>query len=748
MSLLKLAFPLSLLLGLVGCGSSKTADFTLTASPSTLALGAGASVQLSVSTTAIDLSGPVAVALSGLPTGVTASPSSLSLTPGAAQAVTLTAAPTVAAASSTITLTGTSGFLTHATTVALSVAAAPPPPPDFSLTLAPTSQTITAGATGAPLTLTATAINSFTGSIAIALAGLPTGVTVSPATLTLTPGAAQTLTLTATATALAASSTITVTAASGSLSHTATLALTITAAAPPPAPAVPDVTTYHYRNTRDGLNAQETALTPANVNASTFGLLHTFPVDGKVDAQPLFAAGLALPTGTHNLLYVATEHDSVYALDATTGAQAWKTSILGTGETTSDNHNCGQISPEIGITSTPVLDRAHGPNGAIFVVGMTRDAAGASHQRLHALDLLTGAELPGSPTEITATYPGTGANSQNGSVLFDPDKYAERVGLLLLNGTIYTAWTSHCDEQPYTGWVMGYSENTLAQTTVLNLTPNGSEGSVWMSGYGLAADTAGNIYFLDANGTLDNGFSANGFPSHNDFGNALIKLSTTNGTLAVADFFEPYNTVQESNADQDLGSGGAMLLPDLTDATGATRHLVVGAGKDGNIYLGDRDNLGKFNQSAANNSNLYQELPGALPGGAFSGPAFFNNTVFYAGVSDHLKAFTLTNALLSTAPTSQSAATFPYPGATPAVSANGAANAIIWAVESPTSATAVLHAFDATNLAHELYNSNQAPNSRDAFGQGNKFITPLIINGTVYIGTPNSVAVFGLLGPP
>lgn len=507
----------------------------------------------------------------------------------------------------------------------------------------------------------------------------------------------------------------------------------------------PDVTTYHYDNARDGLNAQETILTPSTVTSATFGLLGVYALDGRVDAQPLYLGGLkpAGATSAVNVVYVATEHDSVYALNVATGAQLWKTSVLGAGETTSDDHNCTQITPEIGITSTPVIDRSYGTNGAIFVVGMSKDSAGGYHQRLHALDLTTGAELSGSPTEIAATYPGSGPNSKNGTNTFAPGQYAERVGLLLLNGTIYMAWTSHCDIQPYTGWVMGYSESTLKQTTVLNLTPNGSEGSVWMAGFGLAADTTGNIYLLDANGTLDPTFNASGFPNGADYGNAMLKLSTTNG-LAVSDYFEADNTMAESAADIDLGSGGAMLLPDVVDSTGTTRHLVVGMGKDSNLFVGDRDNMGKFNETTKTNGNIYQVIPNAVPGGAWSGPAYFNNTVYYAGVGDVLRAFAISSAKLSVvAQTSQ--ATFAYPGATPSVSSNGTLTGIVWAVQSATTAQAVLHAYDATNLGHELYNSTQAPNGRDSFGLGNKFITPVVANGYVFVGTPNSVAVFGLL---
>jgi hypothetical protein len=737
---------LAMTLGLAGCSSS-IGNFTLSATPATVSLAAGASSQFSLTATATGgFNQPVAVTLTGLPTGVTASPSTLTLNPGTASTVTLAVASSVASANSTVTVTGTSGGLIRSATLTVTTAAAPPPA-DFSLSVSPTSQTVSIGDTGAQVTVLATPINGFTGPIAVTVSGLPTGVAISPATLSLSPGTPQTISVVASPMTTAGNATLTVTGTSGSLSHTATLAVSFTAKTSiPVASSIPDVTTYHYDKTRQGLNAHETALSPSTVNASTFGLLGIYQVDGKVDAQPLFAAGLSLQTGTSthtvDVLFVATEHDTVYALNAATGAQVWKTSVLGANETPSDDHNCDQITPEIGITGTPVIDRAAGPHGTLFVVGMSKDSAGVSHQRLHALDLTTGAELSGSPSEITASFPGTGANSANGKVLFDPAQYAERVGLTLVNGNIYTAWTSHCDFAPYTGWVIGYNEHSLQQSAVLNLTPNGSDGSVWMSGYGLAADTTGNLYLLDANGTLDTGFTSAGFPSRGDFGNAILKLSTSPG-LAVADFWEPFNTAAESDADKDLGSGGAMLLPDLTDAAGTIHHLLVGAGKDGNIYVADRDNLGKFNP--ADNSNLYQQIANALPNGAWSGPAYFNNTVFFGGVNDVLRAFTVTGGKLTTTPTSQSATSFAYPGATPAVSANGTQAGIVWAVESATNAAGVLHAYDATDLTRELYNSNQAPNKRDSFGNGNKFITPVIVNGQVFVGTQNSVAVFGLL---
>jgi hypothetical protein len=463
-------------------------------------------------------------------------------------------------------------------------------------------------------------------------------------------------------------------------------------------------------------------------------------VDGKVDGEPLYLSNLTIAGASHNVTYAVTEHDSVYAFDADTGAQLWKTSILGTGETTSDDHGCTQITPEIGITSTPVIDRKAGANGTIFVVGMSEDSSGHYHQRLHALDVTTGAEISGSPTEIAASYPGTGANSSSGKVVFDPGQYAERAGLLLLNGTIYMGWTSHCDSGPYTGWLMAYSESTFAQTSVLNLTPNGSEGSIWMAGAGLAADANGNIFFLDANGTFDTTLNANGFPGNSDFGNGFLKVSTASNSLSVADYFETSNTVSESTMDEDLGSGGALVLPDLTDTAGAVHHLAVGAGKDSKIYVVNRDSMGKFN--SAGDTAIYQEVSGGLSGMVFSMPAYFNGTVYYGAVTDTLKAFPITNAMLATTASAHSTNNFQFPGTTPAISANGTTNGIVWAVENAS--PAVLHAYNATTLA-ELYNSNQAASARDQFGSGNKFITPTIVNGKVFVGTPSGVAEFGLL---
>ena len=741
---------LLILFVLTSCGGGNSTtppaskpDFSVSSTPATVTLVAGQAGQ-TISVNAVPtngFTGTVAVTVTGLPSGVTAQPATLTLTPGKAQNVTIAAASSAAAGSASITLSGTSGALTHTATVTATISS--PSPPDYTFTVSPSSLTIAPGAAGSPASVTATAANGFTGTVAVAITGLPTGVTATPATLSLTPGTAQSTTLAASSTAVAGASTITFTGTSGSLTHSATLALTVQSGQQ--MTTAPDVTTYHYDVARDGLNSRETILTPDNVNSTSFGKIGFYATDGKVDAEPLFLANVTINGALHNVLYVETENDSAYAFDADSGTQLWHSSAIGSGETPGSNPGCNQITPTIGITATPVIDRQHGPNGAIFVVAMTKDSSGAYHHRLHALDITTGAELSGSPTEITASVPGTGDNSQNGNVVFDPGQYAERIGLLLLNGNIYTGWTSHCDDGLYTGWIMAYSETTLQQTQLLNLTPNGHAGAIWMGGDGMAADSSGYIYLLDANGTFDTTLNANGFPSQNDFGNAILKLSTT-GTLAVTDYFETYNTTSESANDVDLGSGGEVLLPNLTDASGGVHNLIVGAGKDKNIYLADTSNLGKFN-SATNpeDSNIYQMVPAALGNLNFGTPAYFNGVLYFGAQGDTLRAFPITNAKLATAATSQSVATFAHPGTTPAVSANGTQNGIVWAVQSGQSAASVLHAYNPTNLADEYYNSTQAANGRDSFGNGNKFITPLVVNGKVYVGTQTGVAVFGLL---
>ena len=528
---------------------------------------------------------------------------------------------------------------------------------------------------------------------------------------------------------------VVVTNAGGSAtSRSATLIVTSVAV-----PGGTDVLTYKNDLSRSGQNLSESTLTPANVTSSSFGLLRNLPVDGKVDAQPLYVSHLSVSGSAHNVVFVATEHDSVYAFDADSGSVLWQVTLLAAGEALSDTRGCNQVIPEIGVTSTPVIDRSAGAHGILYVVAMSKDASSTYHQRLHALDLATGAELLNGPAEITAAYP----TAAGGATMFSPGQYEERAALLLLNGTIYTSWTSHCDIDPYFGWIIAYSESTLARTAVLNVAPNsgGVGPAIWMSGGGPAADSAGNIYLLTANGAFETTLDENGFPKNQDYGNSFLKISTAGGSLSVADYFATYNEVSESSADQDLGSGGEMLLPDLTDSTNTVRHLVIGAGKDGNIYMVNRDSMGKFNSSG--NSQIWQQVSGAVASGIFSTPAYFNGTVYYGDMGATLKAFTISSAKLLATPQSQSTTQFAYPGTAPSVSANGTSNAIVWAHENTN--PAVLHAYDAANLAHELYNSNQAAGNRDHFGTGNKYITPTVADGKVFVGTTAGVAVFGLL---
>ena len=426
-------------------------------------------------------------------------------------------------------------------------------------------------------------------------------------------------------------------------------------------PSGTDVTTFHNDNARTGQNLTETILTPANVNSQTFGLLRNLSVDGKVDAEPLYLSQLPLAGGVYNVVFIVTEHDSVYAFDSDTGAQLWKVSLLGAGETTSDNRGCGQVSPEIGITSTPVIDRKAGPHGTIYVVAMSKNGSNY-FQRIHALDVTTGAELLAGPVTIQASYPGTGANSSGGQVIFDPKQYKERSGLLLLNGVIYTTWSSHCDISPYTAWIIGYDEANLSQSSVLDLTPNGSEGSIWQSGGGPAADAQGNIYALIANGTFDTTLDANGFPTSHDYGNAFVKVSTSGGTLQVADYFnmDEYGERVRRRPGSRLRRPAASPQPQRRSRqhgpSGGWRgegwkHLCRGPYQHGQVQLHVQSYLPGTHAAAYR--MVYGECPPIST--ARSTTATSNGT---------LKSFTITNAQLSSTPT-HTAASFTYPGLLP-----------------------------------------------------------------------------------
>ncbi len=502
------------------------------------------------------------------------------------------------------------------------------------------------------------------------------------------------------------------------------------------------VTTNRNDLARSGVNPEESILTPANVSPSGFGKRFSLPVDGQVYAQPLYASLVNIPgKGIHNVLFVATEHDSVYAFDADSIAESnatplWHVNFTdsSTGERTisvADVLGCASISPEIGITGTPVIDPS---TGTIYLVASSI-LGGQFFHRLHALDITTGTERPGSPVIIAASVPGTGDNFSQTTVPFHPYLYKNRAGLLLLNGVVYTAWTSHCDTGSYHGWLIGYDAANLHQMAIFNDSPNAFQGSLWMGGAAPVSDGEGNIYMVSGNGPFD------GDSSGSDLGDSFIKLSSGAG-LTIADYFTPFNQLNLNRADVDLGSSGAILLPDDAGSAAHPR-LLAGAGKEGRIYLLDRDQMGHFNP--AGDTQIVQSIAGAI-GPVYGGAAYFNHTLYFAAAQDSLKAFAISDAHLTLSPSSQSSQTFGGQGAVPTVSSNQSMNGIVWVIEPGSGGT--LHAYDASNLANELYNSQMNP-VRDALGQFVKFSVATVANGKVYVGTGNSIAVFGLLnGPP
>jgi hypothetical protein len=510
-----------------------------------------------------------------------------------------------------------------------------------------------------------------------------------------------------------------------------------------------NVTTYHNDNARTGQNLSESILTPATVKTSQFGKIFSQAVDGYVYAQPLYVSGLKIGGVTHNVVYVATEHDSVYAFDADNNKGAnynplWKVSFINPaqGITTVDSLadiGCGDLVPEVGITGTPVIDLDH---RVLYLVAKTKEN-GLFFQRLHALDLITGAERQGSPVTIQASVAGAGEGAVNGVVSFDAFKEAQRPGLALVNGFVYISWASHCDFGPYHGWTLAYDASSLQLVGVWNATAYGRRGGVWQGGAAPAIDTDGNLFEATGNGTF------NVTAPSPALGDSVVKLGLPiSMSLPVLDSFTPYNQNSLNAFDADLGSGGVLLLPDLAMGS-AHPHLLVQSGKQGTIYLLDRDKLGGFNP--AGNSQIVQEIAGAN-NGIWGMPGYWNNNIYFGAQSDVLKAFSFNagnSGLLSTTPTSTSSQVYGYPGPTPSISANGAGNGIVWVLQSDAysyAGYAVLHAYDATNLANELYNSGQNM-VRDNPGGAVKFAVPTIANGKVYVGAVNKLTVFGPLAP-
>ena len=495
-----------------------------------------------------------------------------------------------------------------------------------------------------------------------------------------------------------------------------------------------DVITHHYDAMRSGTNTHETTLTPSNVNSTMFGKVAEFAVDGQIDGQILYLNQVAIPgAGNKNVLFFATENDSVYAMDAdsisgTAATVLWKTRTLPTGDVplAPSDAGCGYINP-VGIMSTPVIDRSR---NAIYVVASSKNSSGNVAHRLHALNLTTGAELFGGPTTITATFPKNGG----GTVTFQPNVQQERAALLESNGIIYTAWSGYYgDCGNYAGWVIAYSADTLAQAGAIDLVPNSGRAGSWLGGGGPAADSSGNVYLPTGNASGGNtpGIS-------NDYGDTFVKLAA-GGPLTVGDYFAPMNAIADDNGDADMGSAAALLLPDMVDSGNVNRHLAVVAGKDGMMFVVDRDNMGQYSAIA---NNVYQEF--ASDGHEnFSSPICFNGRVYIGPSGLPLKAFSVTQAKLSAAPASQSAFTFGSNGTVPSASANGSTNGIIWALDRESR---TLYAYDATDLTKVLYTTSQAAGSRDSFANvGGHFITPMVANGKVYFGTGTTVAVFGLL---
>jgi hypothetical protein len=533
---------------------------------------------------------------------------------------------------------------------------------------------------------------------------------------------------------------ITATSTSDS-TQSATVPLTITTYA--------GTLTYKNDNLRTGQNLSETVLTTGNVNASQFGKLFSYTVDGYVYAQPLWVPSVNIPNqGLHNVLYVATEHDSVYAFDADnlTSTPLWQVSFINpsNGITTIpqvDVEGVGNdITPEVGITPTPVIDLSH---NAIYLIVRTKEVSGSQTsyvQRLHALDITTGSELPGSPVVISAQVSGTGTgHDQSNHINFDGKQQNPRPALLLLNGVVYICWASLGDRPPFHGWVLGYDAGTFQQVAVFNTTPNGADGGIWMGGSGPAADANGNIYVMVGNGSFD--ASVGGA----DYGDSVLRLATGGSSFSVSDYFTPYTQAKLNDLDSDLGSGGPLLLP---DQAGPFPHLAVAAGKDGSLYLVNRDSMGEFN---ATFNNIPLHLASAVgstapSGGNRSNAVYWQGQVYFGGSGDFMKAFGLYNGLLSASALSVGTVKYGYPGAQSAISANGNANGIVWVIEADqfkTNAPAILRAYDAANVSRELFNSTTV--SSNTAGGAVKFSVPTIANGKVYVGTETELDVYGLL---
>jgi hypothetical protein len=522
------------------------------------------------------------------------------------------------------------------------------------------------------------------------------------------------------------------------MKHIHCLTLSVLFVTAPYAHGQAQMTTSQYNNARTGENLSETTLTPKNVNSRTFGKLFSLQVNGDVYAQPLYLSGLEIPgKGKHDVLFVATEHDSVYAFDANKKAPPlWRVDFVDASKQVTpipgQDLRCPFINPEVGITSTPVIDSRR---GILFVLARTKEQiSGATPQyvqRLHALDVTTGKEASGSPVEIKATAVAEHRADQRREIPFDPLIENPRAALLLVNGIVYLSWGSACDEGDYYGWVMAYDAQTLQQKAALNTSPNGNKSGIWQSDTGPAADSHGDVFVATGNG----GFDAN----NHDYGDTLLKLTLAHDGLSVSDYFTPHDQQVLSDKDQDLGGGGPVLLP---DQKGAHPRLALVGGKDGKLYVVDRDRMGQY-QPATDNVVQTVDLKGSLLGA----PAYWNQNVYVFENNDVLRQLTIRDSKLE--PAHDGSMGPVDPGDTPTISANADRDGIVWTVSTRSwrpfpETLAVLHAYDATDVSRELYRSDENLD-RDRAGISLRFTIPTVVSGRVYVGTRSEVDVYGLL---
>ena len=761
-----LSITISALFLLGGCGSGGTPStpqptFTLSATPANPSIVQGGNATSTITVIGQNgFSGSVSLAASGLPAGVTASFNPPSTT--STSVLTLTASGVAATGTSTLTVSGTSGSLAPNAAINLLVEA-----PNVVVSMSPVLAAIAAPSQVQQFTSAVTG-NMGNSNVIWSVDGVSGGNstvgTISNTGL-YTPATAGSHTVTATSVALPSSS------------ASATVAVTDLAG----------VLTYHNNLSRDGTNTQEYALTSSTVGTNTFGKLFSCPVDGAVYAQTLWVPGLSIGGGTHNVIFVATQHDSVYAFDADESPclAYWQVSLLDTlhggaaGETPvvwNDVGWCvGDVYPEQGVTGTPVIDLT---TNTIYLVSASEIAGtdtgncwssnGTFFHRLHALDLASGSEKFNAPVTIAASVPGTGDGSSGGTVSFNSQFHNQRAGLVLTAGNVYVTFAAHEDASPFHGWVIAYSASDVSQqTAVFNTTPNGldgADGGIWAGGGAPAVDSGGDIYVSTGNGDYDQ----SSLPPNNDYGDSVLRLhpftgSTSNGVnLSVAGWFTPFDEATIRASDMDLGGGAPILLPDQSMAP---YHLVVQASKSGVLYLLDRDNMGQFNP--IDNSQIVQSF--SAGGGLWGTPTFWQNGLYYGGGDAQLKLFPFDSAtgMFTTSPSSVSGNVFKFPSPTVSISSQGASNGIVWAIDAalfgyaslnagtvkcsvvpvPSACTgpAILHAYDANNLAVEYWNSTQAANHRDQAGDAVKFVPPTVANGKVYLGTRTAVDVYGLL---